>query len=111
MRFWVGLVAAISLAVLVAALVYYNNDQVTVHLLFGAPWETKLWAAMVASAVIGSGLTALVLAWPLARLKVQARRRAKRIHELEQEVHGLRTLPIASDIATPSPAPKLTSKV
>ena len=42
------------------------------------------------------------------RLKLQARRQIKRIADLEQEIHGLRTLPIASAsvIAGASSAPK-----
>jgi uncharacterized integral membrane protein len=100
MRFWVGLIAALALSALVVTLVLKNGQDVEVHLV-ALVWPTKLWAAMVAAALVGAAVTGIVLAWPLARLKVQARRRAKRIHELEQEVHGLRTLPIASDAASP----------
>ena len=106
MRFWVGLVAAIAAVILVVMLVLRNGDQVNVDLL-AFIWPTKLWAAMVASALVGAGLTALVLAWPLARLKLHTRRHGKRIAELEQEVHGLRTLPIATDTPHPSSAQKV----
>jgi hypothetical protein len=49
----------------------------------------------------------LLLVWPLLRLKMQSRRQSKRMAELEQELHGLRTLPIASDVASPSSAQKV----
>jgi uncharacterized integral membrane protein len=105
MRFWVGLVAALVAVVLVVMLVLRNGDPVNVDLL-AVIWPTKLWAAMVAAALVGAGLTALVLAWPLARLKLHTRRHGKRIAELEQEVHGLRTLPIATDPPLPSKVEK-----
>ena len=106
MRNW----AAIGLGVLLAALLVYvvisNNDIVVVTLpLF--KWPTKLWAAMIASAVVGGVATLLLTSLPLVRLKLQSRRHTKRIAELEQEVHGLRTLPIASEPA----APQTVSKV
>ena len=58
-------------------------------------WPTKVWGALVAAAAFGAAAAALVLSWPVVRLKVQTRRQSKRIAELEQEIHGLRTLPIA----------------
>jgi hypothetical protein len=48
----------------------------------------------------------LLLVWPITRAKMQTRRQAKRIAELEQEVHGLRTLPIARDAAGAASEPK-----
>ena len=106
MRSW----AAIGLGVLLAALLVYvvisNNDIVVVTLPL-VKWPTKLWAAMVVSAVVGAAATMLLTSWPLVRLKLQSRRYTRRIAELEQEVHGLRTLPIAGE---PAP-PKTVSKV
>jgi hypothetical protein len=40
--------------------------------------------------------------WPLTRAKLTTRRQAKRIAQLEQEIHGLRTLPIATEGAPPT---------
>jgi uncharacterized membrane protein YciS (DUF1049 family) len=94
---------AVTLAALLAALVVYavlsNSEEVIVNLPL-IQWPTKLWAAMVASAIVGAALASLVLAWPLTRAKLATRRQTRRIAQLEQEVHGLRTLPIASDPAT-----------
>jgi hypothetical protein len=70
-------------------------------------WPTKLWAAMVASAAVGAAATLLLTSWPLVRLKLESRRHSKRIAQLEQEVHGLRTLPIASDSAASSGGQKV----
>jgi len=106
MRGWGTLLFGALLAAIVVALVVGNGDPVTVHLLVGQ-WTTKVWGAMVAAAVFGAAAAALVLIWPVVRLKLQVRRQTKRISELEQEVHGLRTLPIASDPAGASSAQKV----
>ena len=39
------------------------------------------------------------LAWPLFRLRMRVRRQERGIDELEQEIHGLRTLPISDEAA------------
>ena len=96
MRGWTTLVVGALVAALVVYAVLSNGQEVIVALPFVA-WPTKLWGAMVASALVGAGVATLLFAWPLARAKLAARRQAKRIAQLEQEIHGLRTLPIASD--------------
>jgi len=105
MRTWASVVFGILLAGLLVYVVISNNDLVVVTLPL-VKWVTKLWAAMVASAVVGAGATMLLTTWPLVRLKLQSRRHSRRIAQLEQEVHGLRTLPIASDSASASSAQK-----
>jgi uncharacterized integral membrane protein len=94
------------IAALVVALVVGNGDPVSVNLLL-VQWPTKVWGALVAAAVFGAAAATIVLVWPVIRLKVQVRRQTKRIAELEQEIHGLRTLPIASEPAGAPSAPKL----
>ncbi len=106
MRAWGTLVVGALLAALVVTLVLRNGQEVSVDLLV-MTWPTKLWGALVASAIIGAGATASFLLWPMARLNLRARRHQKRIAELEQEVHGLRTLPIANDIVNSSSAKKV----
>jgi uncharacterized membrane protein YciS (DUF1049 family) len=106
MRAWGSLVFALLVAALVVALVVGNGEPITVNFLL-VQWPTKVWGALVASAAFGAVAAASVLTWPLIRLKVQTRRQSKRIAELEQEIHGLRTLPIASDSAGASSATKV----
>ena len=106
MRGWGSLVFAALVAALVVALVVGNGEPITVNFLF-VQWPTKVWGALVAAAAFGAAASALVLIWPVIRLKVQARRQSKRIAELEQELHGLRTLPIAGDKAGASSATKV----
>lgn len=91
-----SIVTALLFAALLVYTVISNTDQVTVVL---PMWQarTKLWAAMIGSAIVGAGATFLIVLWPILRLKWQQRRHTRRIAELEQEIHGLRTLPIASD--------------
>ena len=54
-----------------------------------------------------NALATLLFAWPLARAKLATRRQTKRIAQLEQEIHGLRTLPIASESVTSSTPPRV----
>src|SRR5262245_42276693 len=106
MRSWVSIGSAVLLAVLLVYTVISNTDLVIVTLPMWQ-WRTKLWAAMIGSAIVGSVATSLMVTWPLLRLKLQTRRQTKRIAELEQEVHGLRTLPIASDAPASTTAQKV----
>lgn len=101
MRTWGSIAFGVLLAGLLVYVVISNNDLVVVTLPL-LKWPTKLWAAMVASAIVGSAATMLLTTWPLLRLKLQSRRHARRIAQLEQEIHGLRTLPIASDASAQS---------
>ena len=106
MRGWVTLVVAAVLAALVVYAVLSNGTEVIVNLPFIA-WPTKLWGAMVASARVGAALASLLFAWPLARTKLQSRRQARRIAQLEQEIHGLRTLPIAGESVSAATPPRV----
>jgi len=106
MRTWATVVAGILLAVLLIFVVLSNGAEVTVVLPL-LQWQTKLWGAMVASAIVGASASLLLVTWPLVRLKLHTRRHQRRIAELEQEVHGLRTLPIAGDTPRPSSAQKV----
>ncbi len=102
MRGWGTLLVALLIAALVVVLVLRNDQQIVVDLVL-VTWPTKVWGALVAAAVVGACAAAVLLTWPVVRAKMQIRRQTRRIAELEQEVHGLRTLPIASEPAgTPS---------
>ena len=106
MRTWLTIAVGVALAALLIFAVLSNDTEVTVVLPL-LQWRTKLWGAMVASAVFGAGAAMLVTSWPLLRLKLQSRRHTKRIAQLEQEIHGLRTLPIASEPAPPQTVSKV----
>ena len=106
MRSWLSIGTAVLLAVLIVFVVFSNDTEVTVVLPL-VQWRTKLWGAMLASTIVGAAAALVLVTWPLLRLKLQSRRHSKRIAELEQELHGLRTLPIASEPAAPSPVQKV----
>lgn len=59
----------------------------------GAP----LWSVVLGAFGLGGLLTGLSVAWPLLRLRLGVRRQGRQINRLEQEVHGLRTLPLTDD--------------
>ena len=106
MRTWGTIAVGVALAALLIFAVLSNDTEVTVVLPL-LQWRTKLWGAMVASAVLGAGAAMLLTSWPLLRLKLQSRRHTRRIAQLEQEIHGLRTLPIASDAVSPQSVQKV----
>ena len=68
-----------------------------INLYFARFAEVPLWRALVGSLVIGAALAAVILSWPLLRLKLSLRRTEKRIAQLERELHGLRTLPLTDE--------------
>ena len=106
MRPWGSLIFAALVAAIVVALVVGNGEPITVNLLL-VQWPTKVWGALVAAAALGALVSGLVLSLPVFRLKVQTRRQSKRIAELEQELHGLRTLPIANGANGAQGAPRI----
>ena len=105
MKAFLRLVMAVLLAVMVAYFVAANQQPVLVRLL-GVTLEEPLWMALLVAVLAGAAVALGACSWSIVRLKLQARRQARRIADLEQEVHGLRTLPIASAIAGASSAPK-----
>jgi uncharacterized integral membrane protein len=107
MKAWMGLALAVLLAVMVAYFVAANQQPVPVRLL-GVTLEEPLWMALLVAVLAGAAVALGACSWSILRLKLQARRQIKRIADLEQEIHGLRTLPIASAsaIAGASSAPK-----
>ena len=93
-------IVAIGLAVMAAAYavyVSYSNDTTApLSLLpFTAPVQLPLGVVVLSAFVAGGAAAALLLAWPLLRLRLRLRGQSRRVTRLEQEVHGLRTLPLA----------------
>ncbi len=85
---------AAALAVYTAVIVVANSDKVTVELGFATVDTVPLWIPLVGALLLGVAVTALLLSVPLVRQRFQLRRQSRRVSELEQEVHGLRMLPI-----------------
>ena len=102
MRGWVTLAIGAILAAAIAVGVAKNGQVVDVNLPFADPWPMELWRALLISVLLGGLLATLLLSLPLARAKLATRRQAKRIAQLEQEIHGLRTLPIANESVPPT---------
>ncbi len=96
-----GVIAFLVLAVVacVGWFAYQNTDQIaTIDLLITSASEVPLWMALFSSTIIGAGVTLLLLSWPLFRLRLKVRRQERSIGELEQEIHGLRTLPLSEEV-------------
>lgn len=105
MRGWISLALALLFALGVAYFVTANLVSVSVQLP-GVTLEEPLWLAMLAALLVGAAAALGACGLSIVRLKLEVRRQAKRVAELEQEVHGLRTLPIAGDATSATSAPR-----
>ncbi|MCP4005339.1 MAG: LapA family protein [bacterium] len=99
MKIWTTFILLALVIVGVSVFVSRNPAEVPVdlgfHIIEGAP----LWMSLLGSALLGAALTVGVFTWPLVSMRLQVRRSGKQVTKLEQEVHGLRTLPL-NDEAT-----------
>lgn len=98
----IGMVAI----VIVALFAISNNEPVQLNLLFGTFGPVPLSVFVIFSVLFGGVVTALALGWTVASARMQGRRDARRIAELEQEVHGLRTLPMVEETKPDALAPR-----
>jgi uncharacterized membrane protein YciS (DUF1049 family) len=92
--------AVIALLAYAALVVARNRADVTLDLVIFPALAVEVWHVLLMSALVGAALTALLLAWPILRLRLQVRSQSRQVTRLEQEVHGLRTLPIAESDET-----------
>jgi len=91
-------IALIMIAmVLVALFAISNNEPVQLNLLIGTFGPVPLSIFVILAAAFGGAVAFSALAWTVASARMQTRRDAKRIAELEQEIHGLRTLPMVEE--------------
>lgn len=94
----VVLATVVLAAVAAAWLTFQNHELVTVHLILVSFADVPLWGVLLGSFLCGGVVVALILSWPYTRLRLRARSQARHITRLEQEVHGLRTLPLPDEI-------------
>jgi uncharacterized integral membrane protein len=92
--------AVLASVSLVGWFAYHNTEQIPViDLVFTTATEVPVWMALFSSALFGAAIALVVLAWPLFRLRMRVRRQERSIDEFEQEIHGLRTLPLSGEAA------------
>ena len=107
----------VRMALLVAAIVYValftlsNSAPTGLDLVFFSVQPLSLSLIVLVAAAIGAAVTAAGLAWTVGRLRLDQRRQARRIVELEQELHGLRTLPLGDAPGLPAPPGPLPPEV
>jgi uncharacterized integral membrane protein len=92
-----GTAAAIALAAYAAFFVAWNGDHVRIHLLFARFDGVPLWSVVLGAFALGAALVGTVTGFSLLRLRLRLRGQRREVGRLEQEVHGLRTLPLAPD--------------
>ncbi len=96
MRMLLRVLVVVLLLGCVSWLVYKNDEPLVVDLVFGKiPVES--WQLILGSLLLGALAAALACSWPLLRYRLRLRKSRQRIAELEQEIHGLRTLPLGDD--------------
>lgn len=77
-----------------AWLVSQNGELVNVNLIFMKLTDVPAWLVILGSLLLGALATGLACSWPIVRYRLRLRKSRQRIAELEQELHGLRTLPL-----------------
>jgi uncharacterized membrane protein YciS (DUF1049 family) len=87
----------VVVAVAAALVTIRNSDPVTIDLLFTSLPSVPLWGVLAGSFLLGAVLVAAILSWPYARLRLRVRSQSRQIARLEQEIHGLRTLPLPDE--------------
>ena len=93
----VRIVVAVLLIAYATLFAVANNDRVEVDFVFIGTGEHPISVVVIGAAVLGALASALGLAWPLWRAHSSSRRSAREIARLEQEIHGLRTLPLTDE--------------
>jgi len=79
------------------ALAHRNDQPVPVDLIFRQLSDVGAGVLILGSLLLGAIAAALLCSFPIIRMRLRQRRSTKRISELEQELHGLRTLPLTED--------------
>ncbi len=98
MRQAITAAAALALVSVVGWFAYQNTGRIPeINLLVAHPTDVPVWMALFSSAIVGAALAVGFLSWPLCRMRLRVRRQERSIGELEQEIHGLRTLPLSEE--------------
>ena len=103
MRMIFRIVALVVVLGYSAWLVSSNMQPVDVHLGFVEIEQGPAWLVILGSLLLGALGAGLACSWPLLRYRLRLRRSRQRISELEQELHGLRTLPLSGEKAESQP--------
>ena len=97
MKALLSILVLIGVVAYAAFLAHGNSDRLSINLLFTVFDGVPLWLALLGAAVLGAVVTGVACAWPMLRLRLNLRRQSRRITRLEQEIHGLRTLPLEEE--------------
>lgn len=101
MRSWLFAGIALALGAFLVLVVVRNLGTIKVDWVFGSADDVPLWCALSASALTGALLATAILSIPALRMRLRLHRAERRIAQLEREVHGLRTLPLETELRDP----------
>ena len=85
------------------ALANRTDQPIPVDLVFQRLPEVGAGVLILGALLLGAVAAALLCSFPIIRLRLREHRSTRRIAELEQELHGLRTLPLAEDTGAGEP--------
>jgi uncharacterized integral membrane protein len=88
---------ALVLALYLAVVATRNTEPITLDFVFAALYGLPIWLVTAGAVLLGGLIGSGLVAWPLLRLRLRSRQDRRRIEQLEQEIHGLRTLPLDDD--------------
>ena len=94
MKTLLGVLLAVALVAYAAFLATRNDGPINVDLLFTGIEQISLWKGLLSAFVLGAGTVGLACIASIVRLRLGLRRQGRAIARLEQEIHGLRTLPL-----------------
>lgn len=97
MRRLIPIALVIGIAVYAALVAQRNPAPLSLDLVFYRVPEVQLWLLLFGAALAGAAAALVIVSWPYLRLRLLVRRQSRRITHLEQEVHGLRTLPFSDE--------------
>jgi len=91
-----GVVFLVLLAVWIIGWHFVDAHALPVKLDYGSgrSIEIPLWKALLAAAVLGASTLGLPLGFVLVRARLEGRHYRKQVRRLEDELHGLRNLPL-----------------
>lgn len=99
MRVLLRVLLLVVIVVYAIWLVLSNDQLVDVNLGFARLPQTPTWLVILGALLLGAVASGLACSWPILRYRLRLRRSRQRVAELEQELHGLRTLPLDSEEA------------
>ena len=94
MTTFLGIALVLVAATAAVYVALWNDARVPLDLALVRFEQVQVGLLLLCAFLTGGALMGALLSLPLLRLRLRVRRQSRRVTRLEQEVHGLRTLPL-----------------